>query len=99
MKGTPTALSHNRVVSVVKHEVDSELPVSMTLIDVLSDLDDVDPGDYRPLYQVLDTDCLDGIFRSTGDDTPRLAGQVSFPFAGYHVTVDADGTITIRSRR
>lgn len=42
-----------------------------------------------PLNNVVDADALDTIFR---DET----GQVSFDYAGYNVTVDYTGEVTLR---
>ena len=43
----------------------------------------------QPLYEVVDPDALDMLFRN-GD------GQVRFEYCGYEVTVDADRNVTLR---
>lgn len=42
-----------------------------------------------PLYEVTDPDALDAFVAATAD------GCVSFTYAGYEVTVDSDGAVTI----
>lgn len=99
MTGISNIGHDDRVVSVVKHNKNSDVPVSTTLLKALSDVDGYEPCSYEPLYDVVDPDCLDGLFRPVGDDAHRMDGRVSFPFAGYHVTVESDGTLTIRTQR
>lgn len=41
-----------------------------------------------PLYDVVDPDALDSLFRNT-------SGHISFNYYGYHVTVASDGTVDL----
>lgn len=47
-----------------------------------------EPSEMEPLHNVVDTDALDRLFRGAN-------GRVSFPYEGYHVVVEADGTVTV----
>lgn len=50
------------------------------------------------LYEVVDPDALDGLFRPKTDGTPRIGGQVEFTMDGLAVTVDDDATVTVASQ-
>jgi hypothetical protein len=47
-----------------------------------------EPSEMEPLYNVVDTDALDGLFEGAN-------GTVRFPYEGYRVTVSADGSVTV----
>lgn len=49
------------------------------------------------LFDRLDPDALDSLFRST-EDSNRTDGRVVFPIGSHVVTVWADGEIVIRRR-
>ena len=44
-----------------------------------------------PLYEVVDPDALERLFRDT-------VGELSFDYGEYVVTVDSDDTITVQRR-
>ncbi|QLG61253.1 HalOD1 output domain-containing protein [Halorarum salinum] len=46
-----------------------------------------------PLYDVLDPDALDALFRDV--DGARRTGEVSFEYCGCHVTVGSDGRVLV----
>lgn len=45
-----------------------------------------DALDLPPLYDVVDTDALEGLFRSGGGDADAVT--VTFDYHGYRITVD-----------
>lgn len=49
----------------------------------------------RPLYDVVDPDALDRLFRTGSDGDPLTTGRARFPYGGYEVTVRASGEIEI----
>ncbi|MDQ2049158.1 HalOD1 output domain-containing protein [Natronolimnohabitans sp. A-GB9] len=51
----------------------------------------IDPVDCEPLYESIDPTALDELF-TTSDGT---AGRVIFEYAGYSVTVDNEGQVTL----
>lgn len=53
-----------------------------------------DPGIAPPLYAIVDPDALNDLFVPTAD-FPRHRGAVSFPFAGYRISIDATCVITV----
>lgn len=55
---------------------------------------DVPPERLPPLFEAVDPDALNAIFQPLPYG-PRIGGAVTFPFAGHHVTVTADGTVEV----
>jgi len=49
----------------------------------------------REFVDRVDPDALEALFRPISADRRRDRGQVTFPLAGYDVTVDANGLILI----
>lgn len=63
----------------------SNQSLSEAVVTAVADRDGVDPTELdRPLYEVVDVDALDRLFRDG-------QGAVSFEYAGYLVTVDHEG--------
>ena len=73
----------------------SEGPPSLTIVEEVAALDGTDPLSLPPLYDAVDPDALDSLFRSSSGDNPRAAGAMQFTYCGYDVRVEADGTIVI----
>ncbi|QFU83035.1 HalOD1 output domain-containing protein [Natronorubrum aibiense] len=53
------------------------------------------PPTYESLHAAVDPEALDLLFAPRADGTPRPGGQVSFPFCGYDVTIERNGSITL----
>ena len=73
---------------------------SRTVIEAVAEAEGIPPEELRPptyesLHAVVDPEALDTLFATRADGTPRSAGEVRFPFCGYEVTVEADGSITL----
>lgn len=73
---------------------------SRTVIEAVAEAEGVSPEELRPptyasLHDVVDPEALDSLFAPRSNGTPRPDGEVSFPFCGYRVTVEADGSITL----
>ncbi|MFC6716629.1 HalOD1 output domain-containing protein [Natrialbaceae archaeon GCM10025810] len=80
----------------VYHDPAGPAKLSTTVVHALSDCLDVDVTDGSvTLYDVVDPDALDAIFRPKHDGTPRASGSLSFVVYGHRVTVHADGQILI----
>lgn len=78
------------------HDFETRGELTTTLFVALAAVGaDLSPA--TPLAEVVDPDCLDGIFRPILWRTDRTEGFVAFPFDGYHITVHADGEIVIRA--
>lgn len=69
--------------------------VSDNVVEKVADVAGVDPSELTPsLYDAIDPDALDQIFATTAT-ADRTAGQVTFPYNGYEVTVYGDGYVSV----
>lgn len=68
--------------------------LSSSVIDAVATDCGADPLELDPLYEVIDPDALDAMFR--GRDAP---GSVSFVYAGRQVTVTADGEVAVAAEQ
>ncbi|THE65921.1 hypothetical protein D8Y22_05205 [Salinadaptatus halalkaliphilus] len=65
------------------------------IVTAVAELEDVDPVELPPLFDVVDPDALSTIFRSTTTSGPRT-GQVSFPYAGYDISIEFGDETVLR---
>lgn len=66
-------------------------PVTVQIIERIADREQLDPRDLdRPLYDAVDPDALDALFRCDDADV-----TVEFRYLGYRVVVDGEGEIEI----
>jgi len=64
--------------------------VSMKIIDRIAKQEEIQPVEMSPLlHNVVDPEALDALLR--GDSV-----QVTFPYAGYTITVHSDGTVRVK---
>lgn len=73
----------------------TEYTPSTAVVLAVAAVTETDPLDVAPLNDCVDPGCLDGLFASKQDGTPRAVGQVTFPFADHDVTVHSDGTVVL----
>jgi len=71
------------------------VPPSKRVVRELSDAKGVDQECIDPLYNTVDPDALDAIFRDLPDGPKRVGGRVEFTHEGYDVTVRADGGVSV----
>ncbi|MEY7849186.1 HalOD1 output domain-containing protein [Natrarchaeobius sp. A-rgal3] len=64
---------------------------SLRVVDALASATDTDPLDLEPLYDVVDPEALDQLFRDDVD----VSGRVQFSYDGHAVEVGSDGTVTV----
>ena len=89
---------------MVVHQLSAESRLSVTvteaIVDAVSDAEDCDPLELPPLWNVIDSEALDGLFAPTRRGQPR-AGRVAFVYAGYEVSVavDTEATVTVSLER
>ncbi|RKD98422.1 HalOD1 output domain-containing protein [Halopiger aswanensis] len=93
---SPAASTRSPAVYRAVHEFDGPASLTTTVIHALADCMGVDPTDGRiSLYDAVDPDALDRLFRPRHDGRPRSSGQLSFVVDDHRVTVRADGEILI----
>lgn len=74
---------------------DQEEHISIKVLRTVAAYANKEPTELPPLYQVVHPDGLDTIFASMTDGPERASGKVVFPYAGFQVTVWADGSVDI----
>lgn len=67
------------------------MSLSEAVVKAVAREEGVDAENLEPLYEVIDGDALDALFRGG-------QGQVTFRYAGYEVTVDQLGTVSLTPR-
>lgn len=75
-------------------EDDSTGRVSTDVVTAVAEARDVEPTELPPLYDVIDPDALDGIFRSQFGGQSLGEGRITFTLAGCEVVVESDGGVT-----
>lgn len=78
------------------HDFEGRRALSTTVIEAIEETADVDGPSSRVLADVIDPDCLDGLFRPVRHRTDRKHGKVQFPLGSYRITVYATGEIELR---
>jgi len=80
----------------VKHDFDGPAALTTTLAHALSDVSGVDVTDTGfTLYDYIDPDALDRLFKPADDGSQRVNGMLTFTVWGHQVTVYSDGQIAI----
>ncbi|SFS00481.1 hypothetical protein SAMN05216559_2366 [Halomicrobium zhouii] len=64
---------------------------SVAVAEAVADAEETDPGDLPPLYDAVDPDALDQIFRE------ERVGTVAFEYCGYTVAIQ-DNDVVVFSR-
>ncbi|MFB6309722.1 MAG: HalOD1 output domain-containing protein [Salinirussus sp.] len=66
-------------------------PESLTesVVKAVARREGVEESELPPLYDAIDTEALDRLFRASG-------GSVTFEYNGYRISVDHDGEVTFR---
>lgn len=64
---------------------------SERVVDAVADAEGVEPWELTtPLYEVVDPDALDELFRQSRTATDAAGPSVTFSYCGYSVTVTGD---------
>lgn len=78
------------------HDFEGRHELSTSVIEAIEEAADVEGPSSRALADVIDPDCLDGLFRPVRHRTERENGKVQFPLGGYRIAVYATGEIVLR---
>jgi len=73
---------------------DNRMSPSRRVIHETAERKDVSPTDLPPLHRTVDPDALDRLFDPTVNSA-RMDGSTAFEYAGYAVTVHADGYVEV----
>lgn len=55
----------------------------------------VEPPTYAPLYDVINPEALDALFRGPKRNPGTVEGRVEFRYGDYWVTVHSDGSVEV----
>lgn len=84
--------------SAITYELDEGEPPSEAVVRAVATLTDRTPLDLDPLYEVVDPDHLDELFRGDGRSAWIQDRSITFGFDGCRVTVTGEG-VRVRERR
>jgi len=65
--------------------------ISLRVIEALADATDTAPNELDPLYNTIDPEALDQLFRPDSSDEIR----VTFEYGDSHVEIRGDGTVVV----
>lgn len=92
----PASRSRSPSVYRVVHDPDGPARLSTTVVHAIADCLDVDVSDGRAsLYDTVDPEALDRLFRPRRDGRPRNGGAFTLLVRDHYVTVHGDGEIVI----
>ena len=80
----------------VIHDWSGEESVVGAIVTAITELTGRD--EIEPVHERIDPDALEALFRPIDEGRRREEGYVTFPLAGFDVTVDANGLILIEER-
>lgn len=70
------------------------------VVEAVAEAADESPLDLQPpLYDAIDPDALDAVIESLSRGRDETDARVTFSYAGYEVTVAADGSISVADGR
>lgn len=79
-----------------RHDPDGAANLSTTVAHAIAECLNVDVTDGSfSLYECVDPDALDALFRPRHDGVPRSGGSITFFVQDHRVTVHADGQIIV----
>ena len=80
----------------LQHDWSTDDSLSVSVHSVIEVASKVSTDELPPLYAHINTNALNNLFAPTNSETERARGQVTFPYAGFDVTIDGDGLITVQ---
>lgn len=82
---------------IIAEEYDPERTesISARIVRLVSIASDKAVSELEPLGRVIDLEAIDALLDSRSVEDPDVSVDVSFPYEGYRVDVEANGTITI----
>lgn len=73
-------------------EQQTAIPPSIRIVEQVADVKGVSINELAPLYETVDTDALDLLFRVESDRETEV-GHVQLLYEGYTITVSSTGNI------
>ncbi|MDS0474668.1 HalOD1 output domain-containing protein [Natrinema sp. 1APR25-10V2] len=76
-------------------ELPESAPVSQRVTQAVADATNTDPLELEPLFEVINPESLNALFKPTKSGSPRDSGMVMFDYGGCDVRVHADGSVEV----
>lgn len=76
-----------------------DIPLSEKVVDTVAKREEVSPVDLDPLYDVIDPEALDSLFRNSEDGPADSERRIVFQYSGYHVSVSGSREVRIEEIR
>lgn len=80
---------------VVSHDWEGGESLVTTIVMTVAKLAETDPDELERLYDRIDPNSLETIFEPASGTSNRNAGQLTFQFDAYSITVHATGTVVV----
>lgn len=99
-----TSADHRDPSPAVTYRCTPDEPLSRGVVEAVAEAADVAPmpgaadddAALEPLYDAVDPEALDAVFRPLRSDAAPAGGRITFSYAGCEVTAASDGRITVR---
>ncbi|AZQ14167.1 HalOD1 output domain-containing protein [Halorubrum sp. PV6] len=73
------------------------MTLSQKVLERVAELEDAAPHELEePLFEAVDPDALDQVFRTQPNGPRRAEGRVRFSYHGYEVVAYADGRVSVQ---
>lgn len=80
--------------------MEQDLPTSIEVVEAVAEAEGIDPVTLEPpLYDVIDTDALDALFRRSDGTRSDTIGTVEFTYRGHTVVVQGREDVHVRTSR
>ena len=105
LQGIPMSTSHNtdpfdndsvEDVVLTSHDWESDESFAMTIISAVGRLADREPEKLEPLYNYVDTESLDSLFKRRDKDEQHAKGCLTLTFDEYEVNAYSSGVVLVR---
>jgi len=99
-----TNADHRDREQAITYRCDPDEPLSRGVVVAAAEAADVAPmpgaaadgAALEPLYDAVDPEALDAVFRPLRSDAAPAGGRITFSYAGCEVTAGSDGRISAR---
>lgn len=82
----------------IAHPIDEYESLSIAVIEAVAEAEGVDPIDLRPLYDSIDPDALDSLFRFRLDGGLAADAHLVFAYHDYEISIH-DDRLLLRNAR
>lgn len=96
-RDTPANPAPPTQTTTITHDWEGDSSLAVTIATGIARLANVDPEDVPQLYERVDPDSLDSLFKPTRRMGDRSNGHLWIPLEDYGVTVYGDGTVVVRT--